>query len=337
MSEHPAVSRRLAGRYPGWLMLVAVLLWGHGLHAACSIPATWQERIVNLNIGRVITYPSIAVGGELAIRSFDINNNNTYAICNSTAPTDFIGALSMGQQAVPGMDHVYATNLAGVGLRMALVSNAGAINWYPFTLQANRNAFYSFRGWRLRVELVKTAADIATGDLTPGIYSTYYNTASGPGRRIMSARIISGGVSIVAPSCTVDPGSKTIAVDFGSVPAGAFHGVGSTAAEREFTIRLNCNRSVDTVDVRLDASTDPGQAPGVLQLSPTTPVAAGIGIQLLDGRSDTPVSFGGDGLELGTATDGSMSLPLKARYYQTGTPIRAGPANGTATFTLQYQ
>ena len=286
MNEHPAVSRRLAGRYLGWLMLVAALLWGHGLHAACSIPATWQERIVNLNIGRVITYPSIAVGGELAIRSFDINNNNTYAICNSTAPTDFIGAMSMGQQAVPGMDHVYATNLAGVGLRMALVSNAGAINWYPFTLAANRNAFYSFRGWRLRVELVKTAADIETGDLTPGIYSTYYNTASGPGRRIMSARIISGGVSIVAPSCTVDPGSKTIAVDFGSVPAGAFNG---------------------------------------------------IGIQLLDGRSHTPVSFGGDGLELGAATDGSMSLPLKARYYQTGTPIRAGPANATATFTLQYQ
>ena len=38
-----------------------------------------------------------------------------------------------------------------------------------------------------------------------------------------------------------------------------------------------------------------------------------------------------------TSTGGSYTIPLTAAYYQTGTAVTAGTANGVLTFTMTYQ
>jgi type 1 fimbria pilin len=46
----------------------------------------------------------------------------------------------------------------------------------------------------------------------------------------------------------------------------------------------------------------------------------------------------GSDIAVGTSsTGGSFSVPLKARYYQTGDTITTGTANGVLSFTMTYQ
>ena len=65
--------------------------------------------------------------------------------------------------------------------------------------------------------------------------------------------------------------------------------------------------------------------------------AAGIGVQLLDGDGNPAI--------LGTkrpfagyngATGGNYTIPMRARYRQTGDTITPGSANSAVTFTMSY-
>lgn len=43
-------------------------------------------------------------------------------------------------------------------------------------------------------------------------------------------------------------------------------------------------------------------------------------------------------VSVGTAvTQGTFTIPLQARYYQSGATVKPGNADGTAAFTVTYQ
>lgn len=69
--------------------------------------------------------------------------------------------------------------------------------------------------------------------------------------------------------------------------------------------------------------------------------AAGVGVQLLQANGTTPVTFGttfgGSAIGgTGIATGSNFTINLFARYYTTGS-VTAGPVQGVATYTLNYQ
>ncbi len=61
-------------------------------------------------------------------------------------------------------------------------------------------------------------------------------------------------------------------------------------------------------------------------------------MQLLGGESSaTPVDVEGATPTLFTATNaGTLNLPYFAQYYQTGTPVGAGPVTATVNYTIAY-
>ena len=68
------------------------------------------------------------------------------------------------------------------------------------------------------------------------------------------------------------------------------------------------------------------------------PAATGVGVQVATSNG-TPVPLAtnrASGLTLRT-TEGSYSIPLRARYLQTANTVTPGPANASATFTIIYQ
>lgn len=81
---------------------------------------------------------------------------------------------------------------------------------------------------------------------------------------------------------------------------------------------------------------------GVLSLDPSaasaSPAASGIGVQIATSDGDfLPLGKNrNSGLSLRNR-DSSYSIPLRARYLQTGTKVTPGPANASATFTIIYQ
>ena len=93
----------------------------------------------------------------------------------------------------------------------------------------------------------------------------------------------------------------------------------------------------NAVSLILEGAADPSNKPGVLQLSSDADkVAVGVGIQILDGKTNTPVKFG-EPVAIGNSAAGTIDMPFKARYYQTAKDIIPGQADGMVTLTLSYK
>lgn len=216
---------------------------------------------------------------------------------------------------------------------------------------------------------------IKLGDVTPGVLiGSTLPTVSlfgifGDARMNGFKMGISGTIQIVSRTCS----TPDVNVPMGTHQTKTFTGVNTASAWVDFAIRLNdCPAFTGTfgttgpgwisqsgnspsgsgtagalVNNTLQYRVDPARAAinagnGVLSLDPTTggsaPAATGVGVQVA-----TP---NGIGLPLATnrnsglalrATEGSYSIPLRARYLQTQTKVTPGPANASATFTITYQ
>ncbi|TCW81157.1 hypothetical protein C5O80_23620 [Burkholderia sp. SRS-46] len=149
-----------------------------------------------------------------------------------------------------------------------------------------------------------------------------------------------GNISFQPTTCKTT--TPSVAVDLGThmitASSGIGSGAGSTSPSKGFAIGVSCDTGVAgafEVDLLLEG-TAIDASNGVLALSSKS-TAGGVGIQLLKGDG-TPV-------ELGTpwkvsdspSASANFTVPLSARYYQTGAKATPGSANGSATFTVTYK
>jgi len=329
VSPHAAILR--------WLVAILLLAIVPSAWATCTMNSSWRDPHIDMDLGRVVIPNDLPVGGTITTWSTQISQPGTAMSCDRRGGATIYASVVQGQP-VPGYSNVYTTGVAGVGIRMSRkTANAATTMVYPATFQAQANTSYTLDASTFTVELIKTAATTGSGPLVAGQYSSYY-LGSDPSDPILTTWVQGEGITIISPSCSVDAGSKNIAVNFGQVAQSSFSGVGSTAAERDFTISLQCRQSPGSVYVRLDATADPSNSPGVLQISQGSQAAGGVGIQLLDARTNQPVSYGSN-ISAGSSPTGASTLqiPFKARYYQTGATVTPGQADGIATFTIQYQ
>lgn len=144
-------------------------------------------------------------------------------------------------------------------------------------------------------------------------------------------------ISFISYTCSVDTNSQNMTVPLGKVRTDRFTGVGSTFAEQNFNIHLSCTQpaGIYNVAVTFSAVADDSRTPGVLALESGPNTATGVGIQLL--KDGSPVEFE-HALPVGSATKSTMfTIPMTARYYQTGHTVIPGEAKGIATFVLTYK
>ncbi|WGZ32137.1 fimbrial protein [Xylella fastidiosa subsp. pauca] len=326
------------------------------VQATCTIKAGTVAQNIDFGAGRILIQPSLAIGDRIALLTHNINRVDNYGTCTTNGT--LYAAFTRSLTPVSGMRNVYATDVAGVGIRLYREAGQGTggetpSQFYPYTFHPsirpgvrtnlNLNAGY------FQVELIKTAATTGSGPIaSAGPFTTYYADGSGIGRPILTSSLSGIGITIVTSTCQVDAGSKNIAVNFGSVSSNTFKGLGSKGPERDFTINLICQGSnvgeadQAQISVRIDGTQDSSGQSGVLAITSATDAASNVGIELVDllSGNERQVVFG-QGIPLGrTATNASntFSLPMRARYIQTQAgKVSAGTANGTATFTIEYQ
>lgn len=320
------------------------------VQATCTIKEGIVAQNIDFGAGRILIQPSLAIGDRIALLTHNINRVDRYGTCVNNGI--MYGAFTRSMTPVSGMKNVYATDVAGVGIR--LYREAGKVsNFYPHTLNSNnppgRVTNLSLNEGYFQVELIKTATTTGSGPIaSAGPFTTYYADGSGISRPILTSSISGIGITIVTSTCQVDAGSKNIAVNFGSVSSNTFKGLGSKGPERDFTINLICHGGNVTeadqaqISVRIDGTQDSSGQSGVLAITSASDAASNIGIELVDllTGSERQVVFG-QAITLGrTAINASstLSLPMRARYIQTQTgKVGPGAAKGTATFTIEYQ
>lgn len=314
--------------------------------AACTLNArVFVPQDVQMDMGQLVILPNVPVGGLIKELVVSIDQRDGVAQCANGGSAIGIYNNAKQQISVPGFKDVYATDVAGIGIRV--YRDSGQVQtYYPHTLLLNATSGVNLAGGRFRVELIKTAAITGSGLIAPsGRFTTYYFNGDSASKPVLISTFRGSGTTVVNPTCSVQAGSRNIVVEFGSVPASTFTGVGTRAINRDFDIRLDCQGSnvaqyQSRIGIRLDALQDASNLPGVLPLSAIANSAAGIGIELVqrNGTAEKTVRFA-ENIDLGVSVAGAstMSLPLRARYIQTRAGrVTPGRANGTATFTIQY-
>lgn len=327
-----------AGYVLAWVALLAAAILGvTGAQAACVRPAGATEKIIQMDMGTVVIPNNVAIGAVFATKSFTIpiaGAQETAWNCNNGGSVT--GRILQGA-AVPGMPNVYTTAVTGVGIRLSRQITGIGQTYYPHVLTwPNTTTVVFYSPSYFTVELIKIATKTGNGPLAAGTYTTY--SGNGDNKSAITSILSGNGITIITPSCTVDSGSKNVVVNFGSISRGSFKGIGSTAGDRPFNIKLNCQRgenAQNTILLNMQASADPSNSAGVMQLTQSAGVATGVGIQILD-KNNQPVVFG-SAAAVGPSADIQYVVPFTARYYQTTGTVTTGSANGSATFTIEYQ
>ncbi|ELI7921275.1 fimbrial protein [Yersinia enterocolitica] len=141
---------------------------------------------------------------------------------------------------------------------------------------------------------------------------------------------------IIDSACeVVNSPSNPLEVNMGRVNKTAFGGTGSTASATQFALQLrNCPATVSTASVKFDGTAVNGNR-DVLALTSTSGVATGVGIQLYD-VSDSALPLATPSMAYSLVSGMDNSLSFTARYIQTAALVTAGPANATASFTVNY-
>lgn len=242
---------------------------------------------------------------------------------------------------------VYKTNINGIGYSISgsttscgysqgTVSGSNIIgsNIDTYKLCQNPNGFIGTEmngSWT--VTFYKTASDTGSGVVTTAFVGTFAlltNTLvwwnSEPTLTVSSFNVISPACKVITPF---------ISVAMGSVDKNAFHGEGTSPGDqytKTLDIPLTCNAGTN-VKIRFDGDAYDATK-GVIKTTATNNPATGVGIQLLYNNLSLKL---GEYISAGNSySGGTFLIPIKARYYQTGTLITPGDANGIVTFTLIY-
>lgn len=141
---------------------------------------------------------------------------------------------------------------------------------------------------------------------------------------------------ITATSCDVDSGSQHQTVNLGDVSVGAFKSVGDTSNPESFHIKLtDCSDNISGGMITFQGTQDANNA-DLLQLTPGSGVATGVGVQIMEG-------IGGSAIPLGQAVStvplsaGNNDLVYSLRYKSTQQAVVPGTANAVMYFDLSYQ
>lgn len=325
-----SVARRLAK----WGVLSALVLAGAAPFGAsaegCYDDSGFVPFTVTLPMSGTVVVPrDIPVGTELARFSWVIPTTIKVASCVGTFTTYRELPVTPYTPAVGG---IYPTNIPGVGVKVTTLSGA------VFPLSSTQVAqpggiglYLSPPGHGVAYVFIKTGPT-ASGTVTnTDVPVARYNPGF-PGYDVVT----SGSVTFLSASCV----TPDVLVNLGRHQTNVFTGINATSPTVDFNIKLNsCPAGMNLIKYRIDpATTVTIPAQSVVALDATS-TATGVGVQLLDGGgavhplgAGTDRTFGG----YNATTGGSYTIPLKARYYQTGPTVTPGQANTTMTFTMTY-
>ena len=334
-------------------MLTGALFLGLGLYShnvlawSCSTmtPSTTVSP-QNITIDRNLPVGAV-IGTQIVTPTIDAFQCDDTELGIDT--NQYFGVKALGTfDSVQNGRRIYKTNLDGIGYSISgsttkcAPGNATVDGTNTIRGDANTALLCSNL-----TGMINTTLD---GTVTVTFYKTAAETGSGTVNGIMVGALIllnnsllwqnpQAAVNITSftvttPACKLVTAS--VPVDMKDVDRNAFHGKDSTPGDaytRAFTLPMTCNAGTD-VSVKMEGDIFDA-AKGVFNISGGNNAATGVGIQLL--YDNQPMALGSE-VAVGSSIDGGgFTVPLKARYYQTGERITPGTANGMLSFTMTYQ
>lgn len=277
---------------------------------------------------------------------------NAYSCYNSDEGS--IGYQALGVKANGTFDamlngrRVYKTNVEGIGYAISGTTAACAGG------SATVTGSNTMRGNSDTALLCENTDAMISPSLSGAVTVTFYKTAAETGSGTIAAQTVGALVllneyllwqspeasvninafTVTTPACKLTTASIPVAMN--DVDKAAFNGKGSTPGDaytQSFSLPMTCNAGTQ-VSVRMEGDIYDATR-GVFNTTSGDNAATGVGIQLL--YNNQPMALGADVAVGNASAGGGFTVPLKARYYQTGDRITTGTENGVLSFTMIYQ
>lgn len=178
-------------------------------------------------------------------------------------------------------------------------------------------------------QLVKTGPISANAQVPAGRIATWRF-----GDLDVLTMTIGSTINVAQSSCT----TPDFTVSLGTHAHTELRTVGSSTSSTHFNIPLNnCPAGIRSIKYKVDAVTAILDADRAIVALNANSTANGVGVQLLDGSGNVH-PFGTTRTAAGiNAAGGNFAIPLRARYFRTGSGISGGTANTSMTFTISYE
>jgi major type 1 subunit fimbrin (pilin) len=318
------------------IAITAMLVYAPHAKAACTFTSGYSVQNMLMKIPNVTVPRDIPVGAVLATVQLPaggpMTSSGSFATC--TAPGNSYWYFNGGTAAaLPS--NTANTNIPGIGLRFFFQNNSGmSFKFNPAGYGASESYvgkwnWYTGGNGYFGVEVVVTGRP-GSGQINGAVTATVTLDS------LLVTNITTTTFTATALSCV----TPNVTVPLGTHNSSELQGVGTGTAAVTFNLSLNsCPAGLYSIKYQIDPTTAVvGNATnGVVALDASS-TATGVGVQLLN-NSGVAFALGSQQTFSGYsfATGGSYTIPLKARYYQTGAKVGPGTANTSMTFTMNYQ
>lgn len=307
------------------VVLVALIcsLLSYGANAACKFTSGGAQ-MLNIPVTSVLTVPRDAPVGTVIYTSPYVTPPPTgQTSCNN----DPFGVQNrIGSQ--PGSNATsFPIGNTGLSFVWKYIDIDGTYSWPSYGGAGNGGGSVSMPNG---FQLVKTGP-ISAGATVPG------GTAAilAYGGLSLLTMVFSNSIIVNQTACT----TPNVTVPLGTHNLSELGAVGATTSPVAFSIALNsCPAGMNTIKYQIDPTTTVLNSANSVVAFDSGSVASGAGVQLLDGSGNVlPLSKQAALSGYASSTGGNYVIPLKARYYRTGSTLKAGTANTSMTFTINYQ
>lgn len=310
--------------------------------ASCTIsgsgkPAEVTFTVPSLVVARDAEPGTVLYTSEETSASATVNcdaNGNIYQGYNG-------GLLPEDSRPDNPLKGVYETNVPGIGFRAAWSNNTAATLdegslisiWHKGSSTVGKGGIYP-------ITLHAIAQFVVTGTVYSGGGSVHTSTLTADWKyddRIIGQLRFSD-FNVWVQSNTCDLVEKNITVPLSDITTSEFTDNHSkVVSDDSFKIQLNnCDAGIK-VDYQFTTAGSTGVTGGnILNIAREGGAAEGVGIQIMD-TNDNILQFDKSYTAVAqTIKDQSVTIPLKARYIQTGA-VKAGQVDAVATFAIYYR
>ncbi|WP_261160387.1 fimbrial protein [Serratia fonticola] len=310
-----------------WLFMTAVIAGVVNMSLATSAQACTPFRQSLAAPASINLNPSLPVGSMVATATLTWSTFLSSSDCGIVfnGRTDIFNLTGYGSPS----GNLYATDIPGLAYRGKITAGWPANfigKYWPQSLSSGVGTNSGVSGGTVVVEFVKTGP-IQPGTFGPQVILSAAIAGTPWFELYLSSPII---VKPTVPACTVTQSAISVTLDDANTSQLA--AMGNTSKDKTFYIPLNCTSASN---ISLAFSGDISNTTNAVFRNLSGGVnAARVGVQILNSNTAVPTTPG-TYLNLGSI-NGSISVPMTARYYALANNVDVGNVSAIAYATIIY-
>ncbi|EAQ8936059.1 type 1 fimbrial protein [Salmonella enterica] len=321
------------------LIACGVFIFAHRMAwAGCSINGGAEPST------SLFTLPSLTIAADTppgtVIHSQEISGAsiNVYCTGGGDIYTGYTVFTDSDARTDNPLNYVYQTNVPGIGFRLGWRKDGQPMDENSLVTPMHKGVSTTEKTTYI-IQSNATAQIVVTGVVEPGIIDTNMLNADWLYNQTVVARVRFAPVVVNVTANTCSLVEKNITVPLKTITTSDIvQGYSDVVSDDSFRIQLTqCGAGIK-VDYSFTSAGSTGVSGNsdILEIASGSGAAEGIGLQILDGNNNV-LRFDNEYTAAPQTTDGqSVTIPLKARYAQTGA-IKPGKVDAVATFSVYYR